>query len=260
MEAAARDIALSMDVELDERNVFRPYTIPAYPEGEYTRRDALRDIAAAHGGNWYATGAGKLRLVPLISFPAETDYLVTEHGEAILFGGVRILLSSKASPPSLGLEGADKHYVGLDVTGFQDNGKRPAITSVTLQKDGDNTVTAGEYTGLDLYAVCPYATQEMALNILLQVRGYEYRAFQADSANLDPAAELGDGVDVGGIYAVLSNDVDSVRSFVTKSLGAMTVELNSIKTDIQQLTALVQAISNTVTQLESRVSALEGGT
>ena len=58
----------------------------------------------------------------------------------------------------------------------------------------------------------------------------------------------------------LSNDVDSVRSFVTKSLGAMTVELNSIKTDIQQLTALVQAISNTVTQLESRVSALEGGT
>ena len=181
------------------------------------------------------------------------------------------------------------------MTGFQDNGKRPAITSVTLQKDGDNTVTAGEYTGLDLYAVCPYATQEMALNILLQVRGYEYRAFQADSANLDPAAELGDGVDVGGIYAVLSaidddgdgypgisapgeeeledefpyrsastrelsNDVDSVRSFVTKSLGAMTVELNSIKTDIQQLTALVQAISNTVTQLESRVSALEGGT
>lgn len=295
MEEAAQDIARSMGVELDERNVFQPYTIPAYPEGEYTRRDALRDIAAAHGGNWYATGAGKLRLVPLISFPAETDYLVTEHGEAVLFGGVRILLSSKASPPSLGLEGADKHYVGLDVTGFQDNGKRPAITSVTLQKDGDNTVTAGEYTGLDLYAVCPYATQEMALNILLQVRGYEYRAFQADSANLDPAAELGDGVDVGGIYAVLSaidddgdgypgisapgeeeledefpyrsastrelsNDVDSVRSFVTKSLGAMTVELNSIKTDIQQLTALVQAISNTVTQLESRVSALEGGT
>ena len=260
MEEAAQDIALSMGVELDERNVFQPYTIPAYPEGEYTRRDALRDIAAAHGGNWYATGAGKLRLVPLISFPAETDYLVTEHGEAVLFGGVRILLSSKASPPSLGLEGADKHYVGLDV-----------------------------------YAVCPYATQEMALNILLQVRGYEYRAFQADSANLDPAAELGGGVDVGGIYAVLSaidddgdgypgisapgeeeledefpyrsastrelsNDVDSVRSFVTKSLGAMTVELNSIKTDIQQLTALVQAISNTVTQLESRVSALEGGT
>ena len=92
MEAAARDIALSMDVELDERNVFQPYTIPAYPEGEHTRRDALMDIAAAHGGNWTVTDAGRLRLIPLISAPAETNYLVTQHGEAILFGGTKILL------------------------------------------------------------------------------------------------------------------------------------------------------------------------
>jgi len=92
MEAAARDIALSMDVELDERNVYQPYTMSAYPEGEYMRRDALRDIAAAHGGNWYISDAGKLRLVPLISFPAETNYLVTEHGDTIVFGGVRILV------------------------------------------------------------------------------------------------------------------------------------------------------------------------
>lgn len=92
MEAAAQDIALSMDVELDERNVYLPYTMDAYPEGEYMRRDALRDIAAAHGGNWYMSDAGKLRLVPLISFPAETNLLVTEYGSAIVFGGVRILV------------------------------------------------------------------------------------------------------------------------------------------------------------------------
>lgn len=92
MEAAVRDIAQSMDVELDERNVYRPYTMRAYPEGEYMRRDALQDIAAAHGGNWYISDAGNLRLVPLLSFPAETNYLVTEHGDAILFGGVRILV------------------------------------------------------------------------------------------------------------------------------------------------------------------------
>lgn len=91
MEAAARDIAASMEVELDERNVYLPYTMSAYPEGEYMRRDALRDIAAAHGGNWFMSDAGRLRLVPLISFPAESNYLVTEHGDTILFGGVRIL-------------------------------------------------------------------------------------------------------------------------------------------------------------------------
>lgn len=92
MEAAAQDIALSMDTELDPRNVYLPYTMDAYPEGEYMRRDALRDIAASHGGNWFVSDEGKLRLLPLISFPAETSYLVTEHGDAILFGGVRILV------------------------------------------------------------------------------------------------------------------------------------------------------------------------
>ncbi len=92
MEQAARDIAQSMEVELDSRNVFYPYMIRAYPEGEYLRRDALRDIAAAHGGNWCISDRGELRLVPLISFPEDTSYLVTRHGEAITFGGVRILV------------------------------------------------------------------------------------------------------------------------------------------------------------------------
>lgn len=92
MEAAARDIATSMDVELDERNVYQPYTMNAYPDGEYMRRDALRDIAAAHGGNWYMSDAGKLRLVPLISFPEDESYLCTENGDEILFGEVGILV------------------------------------------------------------------------------------------------------------------------------------------------------------------------
>lgn len=293
MEAAARDIALSMGVELDERNAYLPYTMSAYPEGEYLRRDALRDIAAAHGGNWIISDAGKLRLVLLISFPPETNYLVTEHGDAILFGGTRILLASSGSGTPAGVDGADKFYVGLDVTGCTGSGRRPAITSVTLQVDSENVVTAGAYTGLDLYALCPYATQEMALNILLQVQGYQYQAFAADSANIDPAAELGDGVDVGGLYAAiaaitdngdgypglsapgeeeledeypyrsaaqreLTGDVDSLRAFIQKSLGSMEIELTSMKADIQALTRLVEAISDKVTQLDSRVTALEG--
>ena len=92
MEDAAKDIAAAMDVELDGRNVYLPYTMDAYPEGEYMRRDALRDIAAAHGGNWFISDAGKLRLIPMLSFPAETNFLVTEHGDAVLFGGVRIFV------------------------------------------------------------------------------------------------------------------------------------------------------------------------
>ena len=101
--------------------------------------------------------------------------------------------------------------------GCEDNGRRPPITSVTLQIDGETTVTAGTYTGTDLYAPCPYATQEMALAVLLQVQGYQYHAFSADSANIDPAMELGDGVNAGGIYSVISAVQDSEDGYPTLS-------------------------------------------
>ena len=292
MEAAARDIAKAIGLELDPRNVYLPYQMNEYPVGEYMRRDALCDIAAAHGGNWHISDAGKLRLVPLISFPLETSYLVTEHGDAITFGGTRILVSPKAEASGMGVPGAAKHYVGLDITGFENNGKRPPIESVTLQVDGANVVTAGAYGGHDLYALCPYATQDMVTAILLKVHGYEYQAFSADSANIDPAAELGDGVDVGGIYSVistirdtgdgyldisapgeeeledeypyknttqrgLSGDIESLRAFVQKYTAILQQELNSMKTEMQDIRRIMGDISGTVTQLESRVSALE---
>ena len=93
MEAACQDVAYSMGVELDERNVFQPYTIQEYPPIEYTRRDLLRDVGAAHFGNWIMTNEGKLLLVPLFTtMPPETHYLVTEYGNAITFGGTRILV------------------------------------------------------------------------------------------------------------------------------------------------------------------------
>ena len=293
MEEAAQDIAAAMDVELDERNVYLPYTMDAYPEGEYMRRDALRDIAAAHGGNWYVSDAGKLRLAPLISFPPETDYLVTQHGDAILFGETKILLSSQGNGTRFGIPGGDKFYVGLDLTGCEDNGARPPITSVTFQMDRENTVTAGTYTGLDLYAICPYATQEMATAVLVQVQGYQYHAFSADSANIDPAAELGDGVTAGTLYGVISSirdsgdgypslsapgeeeleeeypyrsetqrelngDVDTLRAFLTRSLGEMALQITTLTGRVEALTQKMDEISNKVTELDSRVTELGG--
>lgn len=92
MPAAAREFARIMQVEIDPRTVLNPaYTID-YPANDYTIRSELCYIAAAHGGNWVVTGEGKLLLVPLLSMPAETNYLVTEYGGAITFGGVKILV------------------------------------------------------------------------------------------------------------------------------------------------------------------------
>lgn len=92
MPAAAAEFARILGVELDPRTVLNAnYTID-YPANDYTIRNELCFIAAAHGGNWIITEENKLYLVPLLSAPAETNYLVEEYGDAITFGGDRILV------------------------------------------------------------------------------------------------------------------------------------------------------------------------
>lgn len=92
MPAAAAEFARILGVELDSRTVLNAnYTID-YPANDYTIRAELCFIAAAHGGNWIITDENKLYLVPLLSAPAETNYLVEEYGGAITFGGVRIIV------------------------------------------------------------------------------------------------------------------------------------------------------------------------
>lgn len=106
-----------------------------------------------------------------------------------------------------------KFYVGLDITGFENNGIQPAISRVTLLADDEHAYTAGDDTGYELEASCPHATQAMVNAILAKVKGYKYQMYGADAANIDPAAELGDGVTVNGIYSVLSRSAEDGSSF-----------------------------------------------
>ena len=92
MVQAVNVIAQLMGVTLDPRTVLnQSYTID-YPANNYTLRDVLRYIAVANAGNWIITDDGKLRLVSFGEIPTETNYLVEEGGDAITFGGDRILV------------------------------------------------------------------------------------------------------------------------------------------------------------------------
>ena len=92
MVQAVNVIAQLMGVTLDPRTVLnQSYTID-YPANNYTLRDVLRYIAVANAGNWIITDEGKLRLVSFGEIPVETNYLVEEGGDAITFGGDRILV------------------------------------------------------------------------------------------------------------------------------------------------------------------------
>jgi hypothetical protein len=156
---------------------------------------------------------------------------------------------------------SDKHFIGLDLTGLEDNGLRPGISRVTLLLDGENAVTAGDGTGAELTANCPHATQAMAEAILAQAQGYQYRMFSATDAALDPAAELGDGVTVGGMYSVLARvsedgsgycsitapgkaeleDEYPTGGFLTKEFSRKIAQVrSSIKKTAEEITLLVE--------------------
>lgn len=92
MPDAVNEFIRLMACELDPRTVLnKAYTID-YPANDYTIRQQLQFIAAAHGGNWIVTGEGKLLLVPVGSEPPDTSYMITEQGNAITLGGVRLLV------------------------------------------------------------------------------------------------------------------------------------------------------------------------
>lgn len=91
MPVVVQDICARMDVTLDSRTVLSPAYMVEYPN-DYTMREILGYIGAAHGGNWAMTPTGCLRLVTLAELPPETSLLIDDQGDAILMGEVRIIV------------------------------------------------------------------------------------------------------------------------------------------------------------------------
>ena len=58
----------------------------------YSSREVLGIIAASYGGNFVISDDGQLLLIRLSDLPRETNYLITEFGDVILFGTDRILV------------------------------------------------------------------------------------------------------------------------------------------------------------------------
>ena len=100
---------------------------------------------------------------------------------------------------------SDKIFLGSNV-GELETGDMPAnITRVNLSVDSDHYYTAGDDTGRTIEVTCPWGSQEMANSILSSVSGKTYQPYTATDALLDPAAEIGDAVTVGGYYSVIAD-------------------------------------------------------
>lgn len=182
---------------------------------------------------------------------------------------------------------SDKLFVGLGVTSVEDNGILPPISRVTLMVDDNNAITAGDDTGREIIADCPFATQEMVNAILSRLKGYQYHAYTASDAGIDPAVELGDAVTVGGIYSVVSRIEDDGTGYPsiaapgeaeledeypsvgpvtqtfnrqiseTRSLISKTSEEILLKVE-KELEGLSSSFSVQLQQIQSQVTGLDG--
>lgn len=73
-------------------------------------------------------------------------------------------------------------------------------SKIIIHVSDETSYEVGNDTGRTLEITNPFGTQEMAENILSSLSGYQYQPYTADGALLDPAAEVGDAVNVRGAY------------------------------------------------------------
>ena len=84
------------------------------------------------------------------------------------------------------------------------DGYSQVIINVGEDDDGNPiSYVAGNNSGRTLEFDCPWGTQAMANNILNSMRGFQYQPYDSPGAQLDPAAELGDGVTINSVYSGL---------------------------------------------------------
>ena len=90
--------------------------------------------------------------------------------------------------------------VGRNAVSLTAGKRAKEYTKVILHVTDDVAYTVGNALGLTMEYTNPFGTPEMAWNILRSISGYQHQSFDASSVLLDPAAQLGDGLDINGMY------------------------------------------------------------
>lgn len=91
-----------------------------------------------------------------------------------------------------------------NVVSFRNTGKSQPISGIELVVDAENMYFAGSDDGYVMTIECPYGTQQMANDLLAKAKGFEYQGYTAEQVVLPPEAELGDGINVAGVYGMIA--------------------------------------------------------
>ena len=206
---AAVILEAATGIETDERSRFDDSIAFVGLDSMATARDVWEDIAAAHGCNAVMTVDGKVRMLKLANHPDEAAIA----GEAV--AGLAVAGLSERPAWSL-----DTVELGLAMRRLDTSPALPAVTGVELRDDAGNPATAGEDSGLVVSAHCSYSDSAAAGLSIGTVRGYVYKPFSAEGAQLDPAAEIGDLADIDGeSYQIMQIDWH-LGAWITADLSA----------------------------------------
>lgn len=241
--ACVTEIAQRIGVEIDPRTQIGTgdnHQV-SMPVGR-TMREVLEQIAAANGGNWCITPAGKLLLVP--------------------FAGTGDVLPA--------------------VSGAPDCGDVQAITGVrVVRNDTDTPLLAGDETGTVLEVENENGTQALADELAQKLVGLPYAPYTCDQRYIDPVAEAGDKITVGSVACVAYNIKESLgpshyadleapaeageleeeypyqnaAERVKKQLGTVTASAAEIRKDQKSIEAEVKKTTETVAQNTQDIEA-----
>lgn len=94
------------------------------------------------------------------------------------------------------------------------------FTKVRIYINNDSYVEAGNDNGRMLEIDNPFGTQQMVEDMLEKLTGKQYQPFEAESAQVDPAAEIGDGITISDVYSGLYKSKLTFSSLMTSDISA----------------------------------------
>ena len=184
-----------------------------------------------------------------------------------------------------GIVNVSKRTMSLDTAPLFDGYSGVRIT-VGTDDDGDPIVFfAGNENGRVLEIQNPFGTQAMANNILNDIRGYQYQPLKATGALLNPAAEIGDGISVNGVYsglymrattfgqlmeanveAPVDEEIEhefavetptdrAFSRFVASTRASITLNSNEIASEVIRATTAEQTLSSNLSQTATEIRA-----
>lgn len=272
MSAVVKEIAYRIGVSVDTRTTIKSgadYMVP-FPAG-LSMLQVLGYIGACHGGNWIITEENKLRLVPLVTSPDETFFVIDYDYNHIKTDDGFTLIHDIQTVFNAVLPGQSPGLINVPVVlGQITTGTPVTVSGVIAEDEAGNSYTAGDDSGtkIDL-GRNPYVTQAICDALYQAYGGLVYSPYTASKAVYDPAVELGDQVKIGDkVFSVVmaenltldlafSSTISAPNSEELSAEYPYLSEISKLKQTAAELNASVEVAAK---ELKEAVETVSGDT